>query len=176
MLRNRPTHADDARPSKKSKSASGVPSRPVQKTKTLSSRPKVTTIPAATLSEPPKDARVPSRPDKKGKKRASDVPETLPSTFKVIAGSYEKLLYGLEGTVSKEGSELQFHLKPMFIFPAHISSVKAVASSPNGGKWLATGSSDEIVKVWDLRRRKEIGGLMHHEGEPVPVYFDFARP
>jgi protein MAK11 len=105
--------------------------------------------------------------DKKGKATATqpdDEPTTLPSTFKIITGTYEKLLYGLEGTVTVEGSSHQFHLKPIFIFPAHISSLKAVAASPYGGKWLATGSSDEIIKVWDLRRRKEIGGLMHHEG------------
>lgn len=56
-------------------------------------------------------------------------------------------------------------LKPVFIFPAHVSCVKAVSGSPMGGKWLATGSVDEIVKVWDLKRRKEVGGLMQHEGE-----------
>lgn len=119
-----------------------------------------------------KSAKAPSlkelkeRKDKKGKAKATreDEPTPLPSTFKIMAGSYEKLLYGLEGTVTVEGSSHQFHLKPMFIFPAHISSVKAVAASPHGGKWLATGSADEIIKVWDLRRRKEIGGLMHHEG------------
>lgn len=91
-------------------------------------------------------------------------PPSLPTAFKVISGSYEKLLYGLEGHVAVEGSEYRFKLKPMFIFPAHVSCIKAVAASPDGGKWLATGSADEIVKVWDLRRRKEIGGLMHHEG------------
>ena len=92
----------------------------------------------------------------------------LPTTFKIVAGSYEKLLYGLEGTVSASesgaDSDYTFNLKPIFIFPAHVSCIKAVAASPSGGKWLATGSADEIVKVWDLRRKKEIGGLMHHEG------------
>ena len=87
-----------------------------------------------------------------------------PTSFKVVTGSYEKLLYGLDGQVAAHGSEYTFKLKPIFIFPAHISCVKAVAASPEGGKWLATGSADEIIKVWDLRRRKEIGGLMHHEG------------
>lgn len=87
-----------------------------------------------------------------------------PASFVVVAGSYEKLLYGLDGTVTSSESGYEFHLKPIFIFPAHVSSIKAVAASPNGGKWLATGSSDEIVKVWDLARRKEIGGLMHHQG------------
>ena len=98
------------------------------------------------------------------KEEDSPAVSPLPSTFKVVAGTYEKLLYGLEGTISVAEGTPKFSLKPMFIFPAHISSLKTVAASPNGGKWLATGSADEIVKVWDLRRRKEIGGLMHHEG------------
>ena len=88
-----------------------------------------------------------------------------PRTFKIIAGSYEKLLYGLEGTILLHpDEEYTFDLNPIFIFPAHVSCIKAVAASPMGGKWLATGSGDEIVKVWDLRRKKEVGGLMHHEG------------
>ena len=70
---------------------------------------------------------------------------SLPATFKVVAGSYEKLLYGLEGSTTSEGSRYTFQLKPIFIFPAHISSVRAVAASPQGGKWLATGSGDEII-------------------------------
>ena len=96
---------------------------------------------------------------------ASSMP---PTSFKVIVGSYEKLLYGLEGTLSYEGEgssqELKSTLKPIFIFPAHVACVKAVAASPMGGKWLATGSADEIIKVWDLRRKKEVGGLIQHEG------------
>jgi protein MAK11 len=92
---------------------------------------------------------------------------SFPSSFKIIAGSYERLLYGLEGTtsVSSTGAaELEWTLKPIFIFPAHVSCIKTVAASPQGGKWLVTGSGDEIIKVWDLRRRKEVGGLMQHEG------------
>ena len=94
--------------------------------------------------------------------------QVKPRTFKIIAGSYEKLLYGLEGTIlplpHQPDEEYTFDLNPIFIFPAHVSCIKAVAASPMGGKWLATGSGDEIVKVWDLRRKKEVGGLMHHEG------------
>ncbi|KAJ7065374.1 WD40-repeat-containing domain protein [Mycena amicta] len=104
----------------------------------------------------------------KGKEKEKD---PLPSTFKIVAGSYEKLLYGLQGSVSCDKDELSFHLKPVFAFPAHVSCIKAVAASPHGGKWLATGSADEIIKVWDLRRRKEIGGLMHHEGSITHLSF-----
>jgi len=100
-------------------------------------------------------------------------PSQLPTSFKIVAGSYEKLLYGLEGTVrlakNEEGvvekGKLKFELKPVFIFPAHVSCIKAVAASPHGAKWLATGSTDEVIKIWDLRRRKEVGGLMQHQGD-----------
>ena len=96
---------------------------------------------------------------------------SFPSSFKIVAGSYERLLYGLEGTAtisSTSASELEWTLKPIFIFPAHVSCIKSVAASPQGSKWLATGSGDEIIKVWDLKRRKEVGGLMQHEGFYIP--------
>ena len=97
--------------------------------------------------------------------------ESLPKSFKIIVGTYEKLLYGLDARVSRSSGKpkLQFSLSPVFAFPAHVSCIKAVAASPHGGKWLATGSADEIIKVWDLRRRKEVGGLMHHQGKALLV-------
>jgi protein MAK11 len=92
-------------------------------------------------------------------------PDDLPP-FLVIAGSYEKLLYGLQGSFGPSASDDQPEatLEPTFIFPAHLACVKAIAASP-GGKWLATGSEDEFVKVWDLRRKKEVGSLSQHSGE-----------
>lgn len=158
---------------KKAKLAAATPRKSILKT----SAPK----PASKTSKPvqprppspvhKKDDKVPKvKKDTKGKAKATsiaeddDVPPPLPSSFKIVAGSYEKLLYGLQGTVDVEGLSHKFHLKPVFIFPAHMSCIRAVAASPDGGKWLATGSADEIIKVWDLRRRKEIGGLMQHQG------------
>ena len=121
----------------------------------------------------PTEREIPSGSAKtKGKEKAVDQSDpailsaalstqTPASSFVIIAGSYEKLLYGLEG--SYESDSVNPTLKPIFIFPAHLACVKAVAASP-GGKWLATGSEDEFVKVWDLRRRKEVGSLSQHEG------------
>ena len=103
---------------------------------------------------------------------ASSSTSRPPSSFKLVTGSYEKLLYGLDCSIAlNEGDEnrISVNMKPVFIFPAHVSCVKAVSGSPMGGKWLATGSADEIVKVWDLKRRKEVGGLMQHEGEFLTV-------
>jgi protein MAK11 len=129
--------------------------------------------PAASVSIAPKppSTAIPSGVMGKGK-------EGAPFRFKIIAGSYEKILYGLQVDVpastssssqpstapSSGGTRNKIKLKPIFVFPAHISCVKAVAASPLGGKWLATGGTDETVKVWDLKRRKELGGLVQHQG------------
>ncbi len=93
-------------------------------------------------------------------------------SFIMVAGSYEKLLYGIEASFpssafasSSSSSGLPTpDLEPSSFFPAHLAYVKAIAASP-GGKWLATGSEDEFIKVWDLRRRKEVGSLSQHSGE-----------
>lgn len=88
--------------------------------------------------------------------------------FSIVAGSYEKILYGLRPDFTVDAARPK--LKPFFIFPAHTSCIKALAGSP-GGKWLATGSADEIIKIWDLRRRKEVGGLVQHDGARILTSF-----
>lgn len=103
----------------------------------------------------PKSLRLPS---------ASSIPPKPATAFEVVAGSYERILYGLHCTPSGAGSDTTVDMQPIFQFPAHLSGVKSVAASPNG-RWLVTGSADEVIKVWDLRRRKEVGGLVGHEGE-----------
>lgn len=114
----------------------------------FASTPEVDALPAASAPKP--SAPKPRQP-------------TGPKTFQVIAGSYEKLLYGLQGVFPEPGQEADYSIKPIFIFPAHQACVKTVAAA-EGGKWLATGAGDEVVKIWDLKRRKEVGGLQQHTG------------
>ncbi|KAJ3318867.1 hypothetical protein HDV06_006988 [Boothiomyces sp. JEL0866] len=82
--------------------------------------------------------------------------------FLVIAGTYERLLYGLNGSMTEK------ELVPSFIYPAHISCITALACTP---RFLATGSTDEHVKLYDLKIRKEIGSLMHHSGTITGLSF-----
>lgn len=118
----------------------------------------------------------------KGKQKAIQ-PTTLPGSFILIAGSYEKLLYGIEGSYPPHNVDsgdglvnrvVKPDLTPIFIFPAHLAFVKCVAASP-GGKWLATGSEDEFIKVWDLRRRKEVGSLSQHTGASLYHFLSMLR-
>ncbi|KAJ3272709.1 hypothetical protein HDV01_005345 [Terramyces sp. JEL0728] len=82
--------------------------------------------------------------------------------FLVVAGTYERLLYGLNGSFTDK------ELVPSFIYPAHISCITALACTP---RFLATGSTDEHVKLYDLKIRKEIGSLMHHSGTITGLSF-----
>ncbi|KAF9779283.1 WD40 repeat-like protein [Thelephora terrestris] len=149
----------------------GTPHAKVDPTPKLSSKSRgkqPETVASAKISSSPKSKKDRSQP------KASSSPSRPPSSFKLVTGSYEKLLYGLECSITMgEGDDgrVSVNMKPTFIFPAHVSCVKAVAGSPMGGKWLATGSVDEIVKVWDLRRKKEVGGLMQHEGSITELHF-----
>jgi WD40 repeat protein len=44
--------------------------------------------------------------------------------------------------------------KPVRMLQGHTTPVKCLAASPDG-KWLASGSLDQTVRVWDLTQRKE---------------------
>lgn len=102
------------------------------------------------------------------------VPQGPPKKFIVSAGSYERLLYGLECQfVPSTSTAPTLSVNPVFSFPAHLSSLRTVAASTTlqqegttnkenrkiGGKYLVSGGQDEVIKVWDLQRRKEVGSL-----------------
>ena len=55
-----------------------------------------------------------------------------------------------------------FSIKLCFTNHLHKGCVKSVAVNQQG--LLASGSSDETIQLFDLRRGKELGLLMHHEG------------
>lgn len=85
-------------------------------------------------------------------------------SFMAIAGTYERILYGIEGRfVGKEMT-----LNPRFIFPAHIGCIKAVSA---GGRYLASGSTDEVIKLYDLKKRIELGALHEHKGSITALQF-----
>ncbi|KAJ1655014.1 Protein mak11 [Dispira simplex] len=94
----------------------------------------------------------------------------MASTFLITAGTYERLLYGLQATWQESSettaSPLKFDL--VFSFPAHIGCIKALAS---GGTFLASGGTDEWIKLYDLKRKRELGTLMQHQGTLTALEF-----
>ncbi|KAJ2190539.1 60s ribosome biogenesis protein mak11 [Coemansia sp. RSA 522] len=106
---------------------------------------------------------------KDNKSENTDLPalpksEPAHDSFLVVAGTYERILYGLEARVV--GSVMT--LNPQFIFPAHIGCIKAVSA---GGRYLASGSTDEVIKLYDLKKRVELGSLHEHSGSITALQF-----
>jgi len=63
------------------------------------------------------------------------------------------------------------HFNTMFVLSAaHSSSISCLAIQPNGNI-LASGGSDETIRLYDLRKRVEVGTLMHHEGSISSLSF-----
>jgi WD40 repeat protein len=52
----------------------------------------------------------------------------------------------------------------------HSSSVRSVAFSPDG-KYFATGSSDNTVKLWSVESQKEVITLQGHSWYVLSVAF-----
>lgn len=75
----------------------------------------------------------------------------------LIAGSYEQIAFGY--MVCKEQEE--WTVKPNFTHHAHTASVSAVATSE---RFIATGSKDETIQLYDMKKRIEHGVLLHHNG------------
>jgi len=87
--------------------------------------------------------------------------------FLIICGTYERNLYGFEvhrtrkdeaeaegrkdkknskdvsGQEQEEKDEAVVELKPVFIYPSHSGCIKCLGVS---GKFLASGSTDEVIK------------------------------
>ncbi|KAG9069695.1 p21-activated protein kinase-interacting protein 1-like protein [Linnemannia hyalina] len=99
-------------------------------------------------------------------KKVEVVPEgaTL-EDFRIVAGTYENILYGVDAYWNED---MTLRLSPIFIFPAHIGCIKSLAI---GGHFLASGSTDEKIQLYDLKRRKELGALLQHQGTITALTF-----
>jgi len=85
----------------------------------------------------------------------------------------------------------KFELKPTFIYPSHIGCIKTLGI---GGRYLASGSTDEIIKffffffsfflfccfnsineikirLYDVHKRVELGSLFQHNGSLTSLVF-----
>lgn len=85
--------------------------------------------------------------------------------MEVIVGTYEEFLIGylLEERSSEEINKdfKKWQFTQSFSNHAHCGSIRSIAC---GEQILASGSTDETVKLFDLRTRAELGTLMEHSG------------
>ncbi|KAI0209819.1 p21-activated protein kinase-interacting protein 1-like [Lamellibrachia satsuma] len=82
-----------------------------------------------------------------------------------VVGTYEELILGYKLIEDDDG----YSLETSFTDHSHTGCVKTLAVSKRG--ILASGSSDETIKLLNLRKRREIGTLMHHKGSITALKF-----
>ncbi|XP_041357789.1 p21-activated protein kinase-interacting protein 1-like [Gigantopelta aegis] len=87
--------------------------------------------------------------------------------MEVVAGTYEELLLGYR--LVKSDTDGVYHLEASFTDHSHIGCVKTVAISQKG--ILASGSTDETIRLFNLRKRKEMGSLVQHMGSVMCLEF-----
>lgn len=66
----------------------------------------------------------------------------------------------------KENSDPIF--TPIFHFQAHTLSIKSIDIAK---RYLVTGSNDEHIRIYDLKKRKELGTLLSHQGTVTTLKF-----
>ena len=60
--------------------------------------------------------------------------------------------------------------KEIFTLSGHLGSVESVCFSPDG-KFIASGSNDNTIKIWNLKEQKEMFTLSGHSGSVESVCF-----
>lgn len=75
----------------------------------------------------------------------------------LLAGCYEQIAFGYRVCMGDE----EWTAKEDFTHHAHTASICAVATSE---RFVATGSKDETIQLYDMKKRIEHGALLHHDG------------
>ncbi|KAM9323399.1 p21-activated protein kinase-interacting protein 1-like [Pholidichthys leucotaenia] len=79
------------------------------------------------------------------------------AAVELIAGSYEQITLGYTVNTDEE----EWTAKAEFTHHAHTASVSAVAANE---RFVVTGSKDETIQVYDMKKKVEHGSLLHHDG------------
>lgn len=85
--------------------------------------------------------------------------------MEVVAGSYDEVLLGYRLVKIDEG----YQFEQSFTDHSHTGCVKSVAISTKS--ILASGSTDESIRLFNLKKRSELGSLVHHSGSVTWIEF-----
>ncbi|NP_001087421.1 p21-activated protein kinase-interacting protein 1-like [Xenopus laevis] len=81
----------------------------------------------------------------------------MEESIKLLVGCYEQVLFGYR--VHREGE--QWLSSADFTHHAHTASVSVLAVN---NRFVATGSRDETIQIYDMKKKVEHGALLHHNG------------
>ncbi|XP_006891662.1 PREDICTED: p21-activated protein kinase-interacting protein 1 [Elephantulus edwardii] len=83
--------------------------------------------------------------------------------MELVAGCYEQVLFGFSVHRKPEtsGGLEKWTAVADFTHHAHTASVSAVAVN---SRFVVTGSKDEMIHIYDMKKKIEHGALVHHSG------------
>ncbi|CAI5779982.1 p21-activated protein kinase-interacting protein 1 isoform X1 [Podarcis lilfordi] len=83
--------------------------------------------------------------------------------MELLGGCYEQVLFGFAIQPGENWSAL-----PDFTHHAHTASLSAVAVND---RYVVTGSKDETIQIYDMKKKVEHGALMQHDGTVTCLEF-----
>lgn len=95
--------------------------------------------------------------------------------MEVVAGCYEQVLFGFAVHPEPEADghrEQRWAPVADFTHHAHTASLSAVAVN---SRFVVTGSKDETIHIYDMKKKVDHGALMHHNGTITCLKFHGNR-
>ncbi|XP_018413716.1 PREDICTED: p21-activated protein kinase-interacting protein 1 [Nanorana parkeri] len=84
--------------------------------------------------------------------------------LELVCGCYEQILFGYQLQPAAE----QWTATANFTNHSHTASLSVVAVN---NRYVATGSKDETIQIYDLKKKVEHGALLHHNGSVTCLEF-----
>ncbi|XP_074843760.1 p21-activated protein kinase-interacting protein 1 isoform X2 [Carettochelys insculpta] len=86
-----------------------------------------------------------------------------PGGMELVGGCYEQILFGFALRPEENWTPV-----PDFTHHAHTASLSAVAVN---NRYVVTGSRDETIQIYDMKKKIEHGALLHHNGTVTCLEF-----
>lgn len=81
----------------------------------------------------------------------------------VVVGTYGRKVYGIEFSFKEEEKNIFLDSKNIFSTLVHTSTLTSIALNKERSI-LVTGGKDEVVNIFDLKKKRHKGVLSHHVG------------
>lgn len=94
--------------------------------------------------------------------------------MELVAGCYEQVLFGFSVHLEPKASGDRQKWTPVadFTHHAHTASLSAVAAN---SRFVVTGSKDETIHIYDMKKKIDHGALVHHNGTITCLKFHGNR-
>lgn len=94
--------------------------------------------------------------------------------MELVAGCYEQVLFGFSVHPESKASGDRQKWTPVadFTHHAHTASLSAVAAN---SRFVVTGSKDETIHIYDMKKKIDHGALVHHNGTITCLKFHGNR-